>query len=66
MRISNSFSEDEIKVMQMLCGAELLRPRSIIARSVPFASLLRKIQYMAGRARGQSIADELDAARRSS
>ena len=49
MRISNSYCEQEIAVMEALCRAESMRPNSTMARSKAFASLYRKAKQMGDR-----------------
>lgn len=60
MRISNSFSEGEIQVMDFIVQT-LLRGGSpqMAVRNKDFASLCRKIQTMKTRVNEKQIADEL-------
>jgi hypothetical protein len=60
MRISNSFSEGEIQVMDFIVQT-LLRGGSptMAVRNKDFASLCRKIQTMKSRVNEKQIADEL-------
>jgi hypothetical protein len=62
MRISNSFSEGEIQVMDFIVQT-LLRGGSptMAVRNKDFASLCRKIQTMKTRVNEKQIADELGA-----
>lgn len=60
MRISNSFSEGEIQVMDFIVQT-LLRGGSpnMAVRNRDFASLCRKIQTMKSRVNEKQLADEL-------
>ena len=60
MRISNSFSEGEIQVMDFIVQT-LLRGGSptMAVRNKDFASLCRKIQTMKTRVNEKQLADEL-------
>ena len=60
MRISNSFSEGEIQVMDFIVQT-LLRGGSpnMAVRNKDFSSLCRKIQTMKSRVNEKQIADEL-------
>ncbi len=60
MRISNSFSEGEIQVMDFIVQT-LLRggSPSMAVRNKDFASLCRKIQTMKSRVNEKQIADDL-------
>lgn len=62
MRISNSFSEGEIQVMDFIVQT-LLRGGSptMAVRNKDFASLCRKIMSMKARVSERQIADELGA-----
>ncbi|HEX5660017.1 MAG TPA: hypothetical protein VFX59_22630 [Polyangiales bacterium] len=62
MRISNSFSEGEIQVMDFIVQT-LLRggSPSMAVRNKDFASLCRKIQTMKTRVNEKQIADDLPA-----
>jgi len=62
MRISNSFSEGEIQVMDFIVQT-LLRGGSptMAVRNKDFASLCRKIQTMKSRVNEKQIADDLPA-----
>ena len=62
MRISNSFSEGEIQVMDFIVQT-LLRggSPSMAVRNKDFASLCRKIQTMKSRVNEKQIADDLPA-----
>ena len=60
MRISNSFSEGEIQVMDFIVQT-LLRGGSptMAVRNKDFSSLCRKIQTMKSRVNEKQLADEL-------
>ena len=60
MRISNSFSEGEIQVMDFIVQT-LLRGGSptMAVRNKDFSSLCRKIQTMKSRVKEKQIADDL-------
>jgi hypothetical protein len=62
MRISNSFSEGEIQVMDFIVQT-LLRGGSptMAVRNKDFSSLCRKIQTMKSRVKEKQIADDLPA-----
>jgi methionyl-tRNA formyltransferase len=62
MRISNSFSEGEIQVMDFIVQT-LLRggSPSMAVRNKDFASLCRKIQTMKSRVNEKQIAEDLPA-----
>lgn len=60
MRISNSFSEGEIQVMDFIVQT-LLRGSSpaVAVRNKDFASLCRKIMAMKAKVKEKQLADEL-------
>lgn len=64
MRISNSFSEGEIQVMDFIVQT-LLRGGSptMAVRNKDFSSLCRKIQTMKSRVKEKQIADDLPSAK---